>query len=114
MVTVFLCIASYLNKDGKIENNVKFYDGVLKGGKTREEVWREIYNLSVDQEHNYDAMYGYVKNYNWTARMDGGYECTTTIISIGEIMESLKRYDGIIFIKICYNCKEIVIHKKCY
>ena len=82
--------ASYLNKDGKIENNVKFYDGVLKGGKTREEVWREIYNLSVDQEHNYDAMYGYVKNYNWTARMDGGYECTTTIISIGEIMESLK------------------------
>jgi GH24 family phage-related lysozyme (muramidase) len=82
--------ASYLNKDGKIENNVKFYDGVLKGGKTREEVWREIYNLSVEQEHNYDAMYGYVKNYNWTARMDGGYECTTTIISIGEIMESLK------------------------
>ena len=35
-------------------------------------------------------MYGYVKNYNWTARMDGGYDCTTTIISIGEIMESLK------------------------
>jgi hypothetical protein len=35
-------------------------------------------------------MYGYVKNYNWTARMDGGYNCQTTIVSIGEIMESLK------------------------
>jgi GH24 family phage-related lysozyme (muramidase) len=82
--------APYLDENGKIKNNTKFYDGVLNGGKTREEIWREIYNLSVEQEHNYDAMYGYVKNYNWTARMDGGYECTTTIISIGEIMESLK------------------------
>ena len=82
--------APYLNKDGKIENNIEFYDGVLKGGKTREQVWLEIYELSKKKHHNYDAMYGYVKNYNWTARMDGGYDCTTTIISIGEIMESLK------------------------
>jgi len=80
----------YLGKDGKIKNSIKFYDDVLKGGKTREQVWSELYQLSVTQEHNYDALYGYVKNYNWTARMDGGYDCQTTIISIGEIMESLK------------------------
>ena len=82
--------APYLNEKGKIENNIEFYDGVLKGGKTREQVWLDIYKLSIKKDHNYDAMYGYVKNYNWTARMDGGYDCTTTIISIGEIMESLK------------------------
>jgi len=82
--------APYLNENGKIENNIEFYDGVLKGGKTREEVWLDIYKLSIKKHHNYDAMYGYVKNYNWTARMDGGYDCTTTIISVGEIMESLK------------------------
>jgi hypothetical protein len=82
--------APYLNENGKIENNIEFYDGVLKGGKTREQVWLEVYELSKKKYHNYDAMYGYVKNYNWTARMDGGYDCTTTIISVGEIMESLK------------------------
>ena len=82
--------ASYLNENGKIENNIEFYDGVLKGGKTREQVWLDVYELSKKKYHNYDAMYGYVKNYNWTARMDGGYDCTTTIISVGEIMESLK------------------------
>jgi hypothetical protein len=35
-------------------------------------------------------MFGYVKNYSWSAREDGGYDCSTTIISIGEILESLK------------------------
>jgi GH24 family phage-related lysozyme (muramidase) len=80
----------YLGKDGKIKNSIKFYDDVLKGGKTREQIWSELYQLSVTQEHNYDALYGYIKNYNWTARMDGGYDCQTTIISVGEIMESLK------------------------
>ena len=80
----------YLNSEGKIKNNIEFYDGVIDGVKTREQVWSEIYKLSIKQEHNYDALFGYVKNYNWTAKMDGGYECSTTIISIGEIMESLK------------------------
>jgi hypothetical protein len=39
---------------------------------------------------NYDALLGYVKNYNWSARDDGGYDCSTTIISLGEVLESLK------------------------
>jgi GH24 family phage-related lysozyme (muramidase) len=82
--------APYLNNNGKIETNIDFYDSVLNGGKERDEVFLELYQKSVKKEHNYDAMYGYVKNYNWTARMDGGYNCQTTIISIGEIMESLK------------------------
>jgi GH24 family phage-related lysozyme (muramidase) len=82
--------APYLDKNGKIQNNIEFYDGVLDGNKTREEVWNEIYKLSVKKEHNYEGHYGYVKNYSWSARMDGGYDCSTTIISIGEVMESLK------------------------
>jgi hypothetical protein len=44
---------------------------------------------------NYDAMFGYVKNYGWKYRQDGGYDCTTEIISTGEILESLKiNYSG--------------------
>ena len=35
-------------------------------------------------------MFGYVKNYSWSAREDGGYDCSTTIVSVGEVLESLK------------------------
>jgi hypothetical protein len=39
---------------------------------------------------NYDAMLGYVRNFNWTLLSNGGYECTTTLISVGEVISSLK------------------------
>jgi len=32
---------------------------------------------------NYDAMCGIVKNYAWTLREDGGFDCTTDITSLG-------------------------------
>ena len=56
--------APYLNKNGKIETNIEFYDDVLKGGKERDEIFSDLYKLSVKKEHNYDALYGYIKNYN--------------------------------------------------
>jgi hypothetical protein len=51
---------------------------------------KELYNNSINYGGNYDALFGYVKNYQWSARGDGGYDCQTTIISVGEIIESLK------------------------
>jgi hypothetical protein len=51
---------------------------------------KELYNESILEGGNYDALFGYVKNYQWSARGDGGYDCQTTIISVGEIIESLK------------------------
>tara|TARA_Y100001973_G_scaffold72662_1_gene105983 strand:- start:1142 stop:5644 length:4503 start_codon:yes stop_codon:yes gene_type:complete len=39
---------------------------------------------------NYDGFIGYVKNFNFKAREDGGYDCTTEIIAHGEILESLR------------------------
>jgi hypothetical protein len=44
----------------------------------------------IDSHGNYDAMFGYIMNYSWKYRMDGGYDCTTEIISTGEVLESLK------------------------
>ena len=35
-------------------------------------------------------MVGYVKNFKIKVREDGGYDCTTSIISMGEILEGLK------------------------
>jgi murein DD-endopeptidase MepM/ murein hydrolase activator NlpD len=85
----------YLKNDGTLETNVQFLDDVLNaqnGTPSKEDVWEKAFNKSSDinEGGNYEALYGFVKNYSWKARMDGGYDCTTTIISIGEILESLK------------------------
>jgi hypothetical protein len=80
----------YLVDKNKLESSIDFCDHVLNGTKERDEIFLDLFKRSIKHKGNYDALYGYVKNYNWTARMDGGYNCQTTIISIGEIMESLK------------------------
>ena len=84
----------YLDNAGNIQSNIVFYDGVLDGkasnGKNdREQIFKDLFKKSKDHFGNYEAHYGYVKNYNWNARADGGYDCTTTIISVGELLESL-------------------------
>lgn len=62
--------------------------------KTKEvslnKMFEEIYTMISESKGTYDALIGYVENYNWTAREDGGYNCTTSIISLGEVLESLK------------------------
>ena len=39
---------------------------------------------------NYDGMLGFIKNFNFTLLENGSYECSTIIISMGDILESLK------------------------
>jgi hypothetical protein len=67
-----------------------FYDILNKGNIDFQKVNKELFNLSKDNNGNYEAILGYVKNYNWKARPDGGYDCTTSIISFGEVIESIK------------------------
>ena len=59
-------------------------------GITLNDAFAQIYELIDQSGGTYDALLGYVKNYNWAARDDGGYDCTTSIISLGEVLESLK------------------------
>jgi hypothetical protein len=49
-----------------------------------------LYKDSLLQGGHYDAFFGYVVNYKWSYRNDGGYDCMTEIISTGEVAESLK------------------------
>jgi len=81
----------YLDNNGNYQSNFfDYYDILNKPPTDRTTLFRELYQKSVKYGGNYDAMFGYVKNYQWSARMDGGYDCQTTIISTGEIIESLK------------------------
>ena len=81
----------YLDNAGKLQARIpQFYDILEKGETERTIIFKELFTKSKTSSGNYDAMYGYVKNYQWSARADGGYDCSTTIISTGEIIESLK------------------------
>jgi hypothetical protein len=81
----------YLSNNGTlIQASPPFYDIISKKTTSRSKIFKELYDASRDSGGNYDAMFGYIKNYQWSARPDGGYDCQTTIISTGEIIESLK------------------------
>tara|TARA_R110001592_G_scaffold5457_1_gene30043 strand:+ start:6967 stop:8502 length:1536 start_codon:yes stop_codon:yes gene_type:complete len=57
-----------------------------------------IFEKIQNSSGNYDAMLGTCKNFEFKARADGGFDCSTTIISMGEMMEGLKgkkTYSGI-------------------
>jgi hypothetical protein len=82
----------YLNSNGSLGNSVDFIDDVLnakKSNPSRNSILKKIFTKA-SENSNYDAHYGYVKQYGWSSREDGGYDCTVTIISVGEIIESLK------------------------
>jgi hypothetical protein len=74
----------------KINGALPSYDILNSPPKSLNDAFKGIHSLITNSSGNYDALIGYVKNYNWSAREDGGYDCTTTIISLGEILESLK------------------------
>ena len=78
------------NNENLVTTLPNFYDILNKERVNRTVIFRELYEKSLNSGGNYDAMFGYVRNYQWSARPDGGYDCQTTIISTGEIIESLK------------------------
>ena len=71
-------------------NQVPAYDILDLENISLNDAFADIYEKIDKSGGKYDALLGYVKNYNWSARADGGYDCTTSIISLGEVLESLK------------------------
>ncbi len=82
--------APYIDSEGNMKSDIpKPVDLINKTPGTKEEIFTALFKQAEDSG-NYDALYGLVKNYSWSARPDGGYDCVTEIISIGEVIESLK------------------------
>jgi LAS superfamily LD-carboxypeptidase LdcB len=87
--------SNYMIKDAKGNGQLKqadnYYDILnIATPKTISEITKELKEKIKASQGNYDAMFGKIKNYSWNARTDGGYDCTVTIISVGEVIESLK------------------------
>ncbi|MBX6361857.1 MAG: hypothetical protein IRZ03_17485 [Acidobacterium ailaaui] len=57
---------------------------------TEDEVYNQIDQLSKKYYGNYGGMLGFIENFSWSIREDGSYDCTTILISRGEIINSFK------------------------
>ena len=84
----------YINKEGNIEKNTKNID-FFDTSKSINELNLEIIKNKEDSDGNYDGFIGFCKNFEIVSRPDGGYDCVTELIAIGEVLEGLKtRNDG--------------------
>jgi hypothetical protein len=83
--------STYVDSDGKVKTDMvplNLYDNSKKW--TKNSLLNAIETRKKDYNYQYDAIFGFVKNFSWSLNPDGSYECTTSIITFGEIIESLK------------------------
>jgi hypothetical protein len=82
----------YVANDGALKSSPPMFDifGSDLKGKDYQYVFSKLFKLEEEAQGNYGGFLGIIKNYKWSARPDGGYDCSTTLISIGEMIESLK------------------------
>ena len=79
----------YLDRDGNVKNFTKGID-FFDTANSSKSLYSKIEALRRETNYHYDAIYGFVKNFKWSFRPDGGYDCVTEVVSIGEVVESIK------------------------
>ena len=100
MVTLEWGWNPYIKNDGTLYKERRLLEDFFRteGGDSRiytnkltqQEVFNAINTLKEFHCGNYDGFLGFVKNFGFQAREDGGFTCFTELISIGEVIESLK------------------------
>jgi hypothetical protein len=69
--------------------NIEYID-IFNGKPNRFKIYNEIFKKKKLSYGNYDAILGKVNNFSWTADDNGGYDITVNIISMNDIIDSLK------------------------
>lgn len=81
---------NYIDDKGNLKQVTSIDDFFNKKNVVLIDYLNELHKRSTDSGGNYDSLFGYIINYGWSARNDGGYDCKTEIVTTGEILESLK------------------------
>ena len=61
-----------------------------QAGWSQTKIHKSIIEKKKESNANYDGILGYVKNFSFTARPDGGFDCNTELIAMGEVLDSIK------------------------
>jgi hypothetical protein len=86
----------YINNKGKIESSLNVVqdeigeDVLFSNQVTQDLLFNTIKQLKENQDGNYDGMLGYVKNFGFSQNNEGAYNCFIELISLGEVLDSLK------------------------
>ena len=79
------------SEDGIINRTHRISDNTLFANKVNQEtLYAEVIKLKKESEGNYDGFLGFVTNFGFQARPDGGFDCYSEIVSMGEVIDSLK------------------------
>jgi len=74
--------------------NIKNFDIVtlntFQSGLNDDVIYSKIDKDIEKSNGNYDAMLGYVQNFSWQLMSNGGFQCSTTLISRGEAISGIK------------------------
>ncbi len=83
----------FIDNNGEIQTitpQISNYLDLFKNEIKQEDIYSSIVKLKKDSEGNCDAFMGFVTNFGFQARADGGFDCYSEIISMGEAIDSLK------------------------
>ena len=80
----------YINSKGEKEDTEVHIDEFWEKGTSIHTLQKRIIEKRKETSGNYDAIVGFIKNFEITNREDGGFNCTTMIISMGDVLDSLK------------------------
>lgn len=77
------------NPDGikDMDLGIDFYDSKYSSAI---ELRNAILQKREDNHFGYDAIVGTIKNFTWKLRKDGGYDCSTSLVTAGDLIESYK------------------------
>ena len=76
--------------DYRLEGSTLSTVDCFSPNQTQDSIYKQLENLRVKQSGNYDGVLGYVKNFEFVLMPNGGYECTTVLISIGDVIDSIR------------------------
>ena len=84
----------YITNDGVVKDMTAantLSSNFLNGSyKNQDEVYKAINANKTALQGNYDATYGKITNFSWNFEQDGTYNISLKIISVGDVIESLK------------------------
>lgn len=80
----------FINNAGELIKNFPYYRNWFSEDTDINTINNDILIQKINHSGNYDGFVGFIKNFEISARADGGYDCTTHLTAMGEVLEGIK------------------------